>query len=154
MGKPILLAKDVPTKLAPTNDKGYAIESPFLCEGITLKATCVSMGNPHAVIFVHDFDTMNPSFNIIGPKVEKHEAFPQKVNAEFVQLISKDHVLMKVWERGAGPTLACGTGACATVVAGVLTGKTNRKCKVTLPGGDLMINWDEETDKIYMTGPA
>jgi diaminopimelate epimerase len=97
---------------------------------------------------------MNPPFNVVGPVMEKHPAFPAKINAEFVQVISSSHVRMKVWERGAGPTLACGTGACAVVVAGVLTGNCERKTKVSLPGGDLFINWSAEDGKVYMTGPA
>jgi diaminopimelate epimerase len=112
------------------------------------------MGNPHAIIYVNDLDTMDPPFSTIGPVLESHETFPEKCNIEFVQILNPSHVKMKVWERGAGPTLACGTGACATVVAGVLTGKNNRKCTVTLPGGDLEIYWDEIDGKVYMTGPA
>ena len=168
MGKPILQAKDVPTTLIPGtgveiasaktgSPAGRAINSPLLALGKTYSATAVSMGNPHCVIFVDPatgFDGMDPPFATIGPVVEAHPTFPQKVNAEFVQVLSRSHVNMKVWERGAGPTLACGTGACAVVVAGVLTGRTERRCKVTLPGGDLEIHWDEETDKVFMTGPA
>jgi diaminopimelate epimerase len=165
MGRPILQAKDVPTTLisgmgseiAAINTgspAGRAINSPLQALGKTYLATAVSMGNPHCVIFVESFATMDPPFNTIGPVVEAHPTFPQKVNAEFVEVISRSHVNMKVWERGAGPTLACGTGACATVVAGVLTGRTDRACKVTLPGGDLQILWDSASDKIFMTGPA
>ena len=165
MGKPILQAKDVPTTLisgtgveiaaAQTGSPaGRAINSPLLALGKTYLATAVSMGNPHCIIFVDSFDSMDPPFSTIGPVIEAHPTFPQKVNAEFAQVLSRSHVNMKVWERGAGPTLACGTGACATVVAGVLTGRTDRSCKVTLPGGDLDIVWDAASDKIYMTGPA
>jgi diaminopimelate epimerase len=153
MGKPILQAETVPTKLAATKE-GAAVESEVQALGKTYKATAVSMGNPHAIIYVDDFETMDPPFEEIGPVLEKHEVFPEKCNIEFVQVLSPSHVKMKVWERGAGPTLACGTGACATVVAGVLTGNNDRECTVTLPGGDLQILWDESDGKIYMTGPA
>jgi diaminopimelate epimerase len=154
MGKPNLVATEVPTTLPAASDSLRAVNAPLVALGKTYLATAVSMGNPHCVIFVDSFDTMNPPFSQIGPVVESHPAFPQKVNAEFVQVLSRSHVKMKVWERGAGPTLACGTGACATVVAGVLTGRTERLCKVSLPGGDLEIKWDSASDKIYMTGPA
>jgi diaminopimelate epimerase len=165
MGRPILQAKDVPTTLIPGtgveiaeaktgSPAGRAISSPLSALGKTYSATAVSMGNPHCVIFVDSFAAMDPPFSTIGPVIEAHPTFPQKVNAEFVEVLSRSHVNMKVWERGAGPTLACGTGACATVVAGVLTGRTDRRCKVTLPGGDLLIHWDETSDKIFMTGPA
>jgi diaminopimelate epimerase len=97
---------------------------------------------------------MNPSFPVVGPVMESHPAFPERVNAEFVEVLSRTHVRMKVWERGAGPTLACGTGACAIGVAGVLTGRTDRRTTVTLPGGDLLIDWSEADGKVYMTGPA
>ncbi len=97
---------------------------------------------------------MQPAFPAIGQVMERHPAFPQRVNAEFVQVLSRNHVRVKVWERGAGPTLACGTGACAVLVAGVLTGRTDRQCRVTLPGGDLFIEWREQDNKLYMTGPA
>jgi diaminopimelate epimerase len=132
------------------------------------------MGNPHAVVFVDSLDAMDPPFAVVGPVMEKHPAFPAKVNAEFVQVLAKNHVRMKVWERGAGacrvqcryvaafclnivslgPTLACGTGACAVVVAGVLSGRCVRETKVSLPGGDLLIHWSEADGKVYMTGPA
>jgi len=153
MGEPILIPAKVPTTLAATKD-GIAIDSPFEALGHQYKATCVSMGNPHAVIFVDSFESMNPPFATIGPVIESHPVFPQRVNAEFVQVLSKKHLKMKVWERGAGPTLACGTGACATVVAGALSGRSDRECTVSLPGGDLEIKWDEASNKIYMTGPA
>lgn len=165
MGKPILQAKDVPTTLATGMGKelvqsatgspvGRAISAPLRALGKIYDATAVSMGNPHCIIFVDSFESMDPPFSTIGPVVECHPDFPQRVNAEFVEVLSPSHVKMKVWERGAGPTLACGTGACATVVAGVLTGRTERKCKVTLPGGDLDIHWEESSDRIFMTGPA
>eukprot|EP00981_Chlorochromonas_danica_P002535 scaffold487_cov178-Ochromonas_danica.AAC.23 len=153
MGQPVLNPPNIPTTLAATKDN-RVVEAPIEALGKTFHTTAVSMGNPHSVIFVESIDQMEPPFAAVGPVLEKHPVFPQRVNTEFVQVINKDHVLMKVWERGAGPTLACGTGACATVVAGVLTGRTNRRCKVTLPGGDLNIFWNESDNHIYMTGPA
>ncbi|KAJ1418984.1 Diaminopimelate epimerase [Ochromonadaceae sp. CCMP2298] len=152
MGEPVLQAEKVPTRLSATLD-GAAVESPITVAGKEYKATAVSMGNPHSVIFVDNLETMDPSFSTVGPLVERHVDFPEKVNAEFVQVVDRSHVIMKVWERGAGATLACGTGACAVVVAGVLSGRTERQCTVTLPGGDLEIFWAED-NKVYMTGPA
>lgn len=153
MGKPVLQTDLVPTTLAATKD-GMAVDSVLEAAGTQYKTTCVSMGNPHSVIFVDDLETMNPPFTTVGPLIERHISFPQKINAEFAQVLSRTHIRMKVWERGAGATLACGTGACATVVAGVLTGRSERSCTVSLPGGDLHILWNEEDGKIYMTGPA
>lgn len=153
MGTPILHGPTVPTKL-PVDSEGRAIEAEIVALDKTYHATAVSMGNPHCIIFVDDLATMDPPFSTIGPVMERHPAFPQRVNAEFVQVHNRGHVQVKVWERGAGPTLACGTGACAVVVAGVLTGRLDRQCKVSLPGGDLHIRWDETDNKLYMTGPA
>ena len=116
------------------------------------KVTCVSMGNPHAIVFVDDLEALD--FDTVGPQFEVHPAFPAKTNTEFVQVLSRTHLKMKVWERGAGPTLACGTGACALAVAAVLAGKADRACTVTLPGGDLQIEWREADNRIFMTGPA
>lgn len=153
MGEPILNAAKVPTLLKDTRD-GMAIDSQFTALGSTFHATTVSMGNPHCIIYVDDFNMMNPEFSRIGPVIENLDIFPQRINVEFVKVLNRNHVEVKVWERGAGPTLACGTGACAVVVAGVLNDKNDRKCTVTLPGGDLEILWHEENNKIYMTGPA
>jgi diaminopimelate epimerase len=157
MGTPILEALKVPSLLQATqvtNSFNAAVESDIVVLGKTYKTTAVSMGNPHTVTFVEDLETMDPSFSTVGPLFEKHPMFPEKVNAEFVQVMSRTHLKMKVWERGAGPTLACGTGACAVVVAAVLSGRSERECTVTLPGGDLGIHWNEADGKIYMTGPA
>ena len=151
MGEPFLLAKEVPTTL-PTNALGRAIEAPLTVAGKEWKVTCVGMGNPHAIVFVDDLDTLDLA--VVGPLFEKHPVFPKKTNTEFVQVLSPTHLRMKVWERGAGPTLACGTGACALTVAAVLVGKAERTCTVTLPGGDLRIEWSEADNHIYMTGPA
>jgi diaminopimelate epimerase len=153
MGEPIMEASRIPTTLAVTK-VNKVIESPLSILGSTFPVTAVSMGNPHAVIFVSSLDNMNPEFATVGPLLEHHINFPQRVNVEFVEVLSSEHIRMKVWERGAGPTLACGTGACAIVVAGTLTGKTKRECKVTLPGGNLFIHWKKEDNHVYMTGPA
>lgn len=156
MGRPILDGPRVPTTLLPTQNN-TVVEQSLVVEGKTYKMTCVSMGNPHAVTYtvdgklikVDDVDLFN-----VGPKFERNSVFPAKTNTEFVEVLSRSHVRMIVWERGAGRTLACGTGACATVVAGVLEGKVDRKCRVDLPGGPLEIEWSESDDHIYMTGPA
>merc|ERR1712176_16980 len=123
--------------------------------GKTWKVSTVSMGNPHCIIFVDDIEN-DIDFDIDGPALESHPAFPAKINVEFVQVLSDTHLKMKVWERGAGPTLACGTGTCALVVAAIRAGKIPRggEVRVTLPGGDLYIEWREENNKVYMTGPA
>ncbi|MFM7579119.1 MAG: diaminopimelate epimerase, partial [Microcystaceae cyanobacterium] len=114
--------------------------------------TCVSMGNPHCITFVQDTSAI--PLESLGPQFEHHPAFPQRTNTEFIEVIAPDYLKMRVWERGAGITLACGTGACASVVAGVLTGNSHRICTVELPGGGLSIEWSEQTQRVYMTGPA
>jgi len=141
----------VPTTL-PADVDGRVIKAPLSVGGSDFAVTCVSMGNPHAIIFVDDLDAIDLA--TIGPQIECHEVFPAKTNVEFVQVLSPTHLKMKVWERGAGPTLACGTGACALLVAAVLEGRAERSATVTLPGGDLQIEWREEDDTIFMTGPA
>ena len=151
MGEPFLKGTDVPTTL-PGNDDGVVIEAPLTVAGQEWKVTCVGMGNPHAIVFVDDLEALD--FATVGPLFEKDAVFPAKTNTEFVQVLSPTHLKMKVWERGAGPTLACGTGACALTVAAVLAGKAERACTVTLPGGDLFIEWSEADNHIYMTGPA
>lgn len=151
MGEPILKGSDVPTTL-PEGEDGSVVMAPLQVAGQDWEVTCVSMGNPHAIVFVNDLDSIDlPS---VGPLFETNGVFPAKTNTEFVQVLSPTHLKMKVWERGAGITLACGTGACALTVAAVLAGKAERKCTVTLPGGDLQIEWRESDNHIYMTGPA
>jgi diaminopimelate epimerase len=115
-------------------------------------ATFVSMGNPHAVIFTSDVKSLD--LNRIGPPMENHPAFPRRANVHWAQVVSRGEVIMRTWERGSGITWACGTGACAVAVAGVLTGRTDRKVLVHLPGGDLTIEWRESDNNVYMTGPA
>jgi diaminopimelate epimerase len=151
MGEPILALPEVPVdqaKLQPAGKNVYRFEA----AKIPLEATFVSMGNPHAVMFVPDLAGID--LNRLGPAVERHPAFPRRINAHWVHVDSPDHVTMITWERGSGPTLACGTGACAVAVAGVLTGRTNRAITVTLPGGDLQLSWREEDNHVHMTGPA
>lgn len=147
MAEPILVSSEIPTTLAGDPP----VNVPLEVAGRTLELSCVSMGNPHAVTFV---DEVNDDWVLnIGPKVEVHEAFPRRINAEFIQVVSRSEVIMRVWERGSGETLACGTGACASVVAGVLAGLLDRKVLVRLTGGDLEIEW-AESGEVYMTGPA
>lgn len=148
MGAPILKPSDIPVK----SDKDVFIDEPVEVDGVDYRVTCVSMGNPHAVTFVDD--TSSIPIEKIGPKFENHPIFPDRVNTEFVQLIGRNEVNMRVWERGSGETLACGTGTCATVVACVLNDKTDDEVLVHLLGGDLFIKYDRENDTVWMTGPA
>lgn len=149
MGVPMLTASQIPTTLALADEK--VVSAPLEVGGQTWNVTCVSMGNPHCITFVEDAGAINLA--TLGPQFEHDAAFPQRTNTEFIQVIRPDYLKMRVWERGAGATLACGTGACATVVAGVLTGRSDRKSTVELPGGCLEIEW-AENERVYMTGPA
>jgi diaminopimelate epimerase len=146
MGEPILDAPKIPTTLP-----GNPPVNVYL-PGHELTVTCVSMGNPHCITFVN-YITDGMVLGV-GPKVEKDPAFPRRVNVEFVKVNRRDDVTLRVWERGSGETLACGTGACAVCVAGVLTDRTDRKITAHLPGGDLLLEWDEKTNHVFMTGPA
>jgi len=147
MGEPIL---DGP--LIPVAAQGQIINQPLEVEGKSYRVTCVSMGNPHCVTFV---DTVEPlELEKIGPKFEYHSFFPERVNTEFIQVISPTEMNMRVWERGSGETWACGTGACAAAVAAALNKKADRRVTVHLRGGDLAIEWREEDNHVYMTGPA
>ena len=148
MGEPILKPELVPV----VGEGDAVIDSPIEVAGKEYKMTCVSMGNPHSVVFVDDVD--NFPLHEVGPLFEHHKAFPRRVNAEFCQVIDRTHARMRVWERGTGETLACGTGTCATAVACILNGKTEDEVTITLLGGDLIIRWDREENVIYMTGPA
>ncbi|KAJ0258876.1 Diaminopimelate epimerase [Hirschfeldia incana] len=157
MGEPILKAEDVPTRLAGNRGESV-VAAELVVDGVSWNVTCVSMGNPHCITFAtkdgQDLRVDDLKLSEIGPKFEHHEMFPARTNTEFVEVLSRSHLKMRVWERGAGATLACGTGACALVVAAVLEGRTDRKCTVDLPGGPLEIEWKEEDNHIYMTGPA
>lgn len=148
MGEPVLEAKKVP--FISNNER--AISEEIEIDGVKLNVTAVSMGNPHAVFFVDkatDYLVRN-----IGSQIEIFERFPEKTNVEFIEVLSKNEMNMRVWERGAGETLACGTGACATLVAAVLNGKTENKALIHLMGGDLTIEWNRDTNHIFKTGPA
>ncbi len=148
MGAPRLLAAEIPTTIATAK----VINQPLDVAGQTWSVTTVSMGNPHCVVFVPDVAAIDLAG--VGPQFEHHSAFPQRVNSEFVQVLSRSHLKMRVWERGAGITLACGTGACATLVAAVLAGLSDAAATVSLPGGDLEIEWDQTDNRVWMTGPA
>lgn len=148
MGKPILAPDQIP--VAAEGD--MAVNVPVLVDGTEYRMTAVSMGNPHTVIYMDDIEHLD--IEKIGPKFENHERFPNRVNAEFVKVLDRHIVQMRVWERGSGETLACGTGACAVAVACILNGLTEDKVTVRLLGGDLLIEWDREKDTVYMTGPA
>ena len=148
MGAPILECDKVPVKY----DDEKMINKPVKVDGKTFNITCVSMGNPHAVTFINDTD--NLEIEKIGPKFENNEIFPDKVNTEFIQIIDKKTVKMRVWERGSGETFACGTGACASVVASVLNRLTENKVTVKLLGGELEIEYNQDENTVYMTGPA
>ena len=150
MGEPELLAAKIPTTL--NSGDGKVVAQPLEVDDRTWSVTTVSMGNPHCITFVEDSDAI--ALEQIGPKFEHHPVFPQRTNTEFVEVVESDYVKMRVWERGAGITLACGTGACATVVAGVLNNKCDRNCTVELPGGCLQIDWSATDNRVYMTGPA
>lgn len=156
MGEPELEGPKVPTTLEPNFEGNSVVEQTLECNGKEWKVNAVSMGNPHAIIFVDDLDALD--FESDGPALESCEVFPARTNVEFVQVMAPNHLKMKVWERGAGPTLACGTGACALTVAAIRAGKIPRSgqegTRVTLPGGDLFIEWRESDNKVYMSGPA
>lgn len=148
MGQPILEPKRIPVIAKKNPVVGEWIE----VDGEKYQMTCVSMGNPHAVVFVEDVKGLD--IEKTGPLFEHHTCFPNRVNTEFVKVLDSKTVEMRVWERGSGETLACGTGACATAVACILNGLTEEEVTVKLLGGDLRIHWDREKDRVYMTGPA
>lgn len=147
MGKPKLLRGEIP--MIGANSK--VINEPLQVNDNTFHITCVSMGNPHCIIFVDDVDSV--LLSNLGPLIEGHKVFPERTNVHFVKVLTSKKVKMRTWERGSGETLACGTGASAVCVAGVISGKTDRSILTHLPGGDLEIEWSEDED-VYMTGPA
>ncbi len=153
MGAPILQSSAIPTTLPgdPPVQVDLRLDESVPTAARDLKATCVSMGNPHCVLFVDE--PTDDWVHGVGPIVERHPAFPNRVNVEFAQVISPTELVVRVWERGTGETLACGTGACATTVAGALAGVSNREVLIRLPGGDLSCHWAESGD-VFMTGPA
>ncbi len=150
MGIPILERSQIPMLGTPKNTP--VINMPITAHHSNFLMTGVNMGNPHAVIFVDDLKKID--LDTLGTKFEHHPLFPERINTEFVKIINKQEARMIVWERGAGKTLACGTGACAVLVAGVLTDKLERTATIHLPGGPLEINWDANTNHVIMTGPA
>ena len=150
MGQPILEAAQIPV-IAP-DTPNQVVNVPLQVGDREYRMTCVSMGNPHAVIFTDHVAEL--PLEKIGPDFENHERFPRRTNTEFVEIEDREHVFMRVWERGTGETLACGTGCCAVAVAGVLNGLTEDTVTVKLLGGELLIHWDREENIVYMTGPA
>jgi diaminopimelate epimerase len=151
MGAPILNSKEIP--VISENDK--VINEEIIVKGKTYRMTCVSMGNPHAVVFVDDISDMRDfDLEAVGTYFENHERFPERTNTEFVKVIDRNNVQMRVWERGTGETLACGTGCCATAVACVLNGRTDERVNVHVLGGEIMCEWDRKENLVYMTGPA
>ena len=148
MGSPILKPSEVPV----VYEGDSVVDKPIEVDGITYNMTCVSMGNPHTVVYVDDVKGLN--LEKIGPGFENHKVFPNRVNTEFVRVIDRKTAEMRVWERGSGETLACGTGACAVAVSSILNGLTEDTVIVKLLGGDLLIEWDREKDIVYMTGAA
>lgn len=150
MGAPRLLSAEIPTTLGQPDQP--ITQQPLEVAGDTWLVTCVSMGNPHCITFVEDVAAI--PLESLGPQFETHAVFPKKINAEFIQVVRRDYLKMRVWERGAGITLACGTGACAALVAAVLTEQSDRQATIELPGGCLHIHWSIDDNHVYMTGPA
>ena len=163
MGSPILKASEVPVNISGKDIEGITediIRDAVVSETLTVagrdyKVTCVSMGNPHCVVFMDDdFDMDGFKIEELGPLFENHKAFPERINTEFIKVIDKNNLLMRVWERGAGETLACGTGCCASLVAAVLNGFTDDEAVLHVLGGKLNISWDRKENMVYMEGPA
>lgn len=150
MGAPVFTPSEISVLLPEKKD--MVVDEPITVNGKEYHMTCVSMGNPHAVVFVEDVAGLE--IEKLGPYFENHERFPRRINTEFVKVLDKSHVEMRVWERGSGETLACGTGSCATVAACVLNGLTDTAVTVKLLGGELLVEWDRKENLIYMTGPA
>lgn len=150
MGEPRLLAGEIPTTLVPADQR--VINQSLTVADRAWEVTCVSMGNPHCITFVPEVAAI--ALETLGPQFEHHPAFPQRINTEFIEVVRPDYLKMRVWERGAGITLACGTGACAALVAGVITDRCERRATVELPGGPLLIEWSSADQRVYMTGPA
>jgi diaminopimelate epimerase len=151
MGRPVLAPEKIPTRLAAGTD-GPVLDAPLEVEGETLRVSSVSMGNPHCVIVVDDVDAA--PVERLGPHIERHPAFPNRVNVEFVQQLTRSRVRQRTWERGTGETLACGSGACAVAVVSILCGATDRELDVELRGGTLRIAWPADDAAVLMTGPA
>jgi len=148
MGTPITKPSLIPV----ISDREIMIKEPITVGDQVYEITCVSMGNPHAIVFVEDTNAV--PIETLGPKFDFHQIFPERVNTEFVHVVDRNHIQMRVWERGSGETLACGTGSCASVMACILNGLTDNEVTVSLLGGELKIRYDEEKNTIFMTGPA
>jgi diaminopimelate epimerase len=147
MGAPVLQDRDIPTTLRGNP----VVDAPVETDNDRVRVTCVSMGNPHAIVWVDDVD--DAPVTTLGPRIETAPVFPRKTNVEFAQVVGPDRIRLRVWERGVGETLACGTGACATLVAAALTGRTGRSATIELPGGELDTDWTQG-GTVLMTGPA
>ena len=154
MGKPVLDPESIPVRWTgpKTGPADRILAETIQVGGQSVSITCVSMGNPHAILFVNDVATA--PVESLGRQIETLSMFPDSTNVEFIERVDDSTIKMRVWERGSGETLACGTGACASVVACVLNGKTGREVRVQLKGGELMVSWDEKTDSVFMTGTA
>jgi len=154
MGAPVLKAAEIPV----LSENEQVVNEEIEVNGKIYKMTCVSMGNPHAVVFIDDViaqaDIKNFDIKAVGPYFENHPRFPERTNTEFVRIVDRNNVQMRVWERGTGETLACGTGCCATTVACVLNGLTETKVHVKVLGGEILCEWDRQDNVVYMTGPA
>lgn len=156
MGAPILKAAEIPV----ISDNEQVVSEVIEVNGQVYRMTCVSMGNPHAVVFIDDIlngknlDIKDFDIEAVGPHFENHTRFPERTNTEFVRILDRNNVQMRVWERGTGETLACGTGCCATAVACVLNGLTDTTVNVSVPGGEILCEWDRQDNLVYMTGPA
>lgn len=150
MGEPVLRAAEIPV----ISDNEQVVSEAIEVDGKVYEMTCVSMGNPHAVVFIDDADIKDLDIEAVGPYFENHARFPERTNTEFVRIIDRNNVQMRVWERGTGETLACGTGCCATAVACVLNELTDTKVNVSVPGGEILCEWDRQDNVVYMTGPA
>jgi diaminopimelate epimerase len=150
MGEPVLAPAKIPTLLGEGD--GPVLDARLEVGGGTLRVSSISMGNPHAVIYVDDIDAA--PVGELGPLVESHPAFPNRVNVEFVELVSRDRLCQRTWERGTGETLACGSGACAVAVVSILRGVADHEVIVALPGGELSIQWEGDGTSVFMTGPA
>lgn len=148
MGEPELLAEKIPV----ISQQVKVIDVPITAGEKEYRMTCVSMGNPHCVVFMEDVEHLE--IEKVGPLFENHELFPKRINTEFVKVIDRKTLQMRVWERGSGETLACGTGACATAVAAMLNGFCEEEVQIHLLGGDLTIEWNKESNHVFMTGPA
>ena len=150
MGRPVLAPAKIPTTLG--DGEGPVLDAPLELPGETLRVSSVSMGNPHAVLFVDDPDTA--PVERLGPQIEHHPAFPNRVNAEFVSVVDRGRIRQRTWERGTGETLACGSGACAVAVVSMLRGVVDRAVRIELRGGELAIAWPDDESPVEMTGPA